>query len=60
MATDRLTLSVSEAARELGVGKNTAYDLIRANRLPHLRIGRNIRIPRQALETWLQHETDRQ
>lgn len=58
--SERLTLSVTEAARELGVGKNTAYDLIRANRLPHLRIGRNIRIPRQALESWLQQETDRQ
>lgn len=56
---DRMTLSVNEAARELGVGRNTAYDLVRAGHLPHVRIGRVIRIPRLQLQEWLNEQSNR-
>jgi excisionase family DNA binding protein len=54
-----LTLSVPEAARALGISKNTAYTLIRTGRLPHVRLGTRIRIPHQALVDWLADEAER-
>lgn len=53
MSPDALTLTVPEAARLLGIGRNAAYDLIRRGELPHVRFGRTIRVPRSALEPWL-------
>lgn len=57
MSPDALTVSVPEAARLLGIGRNTAYELVRLGRLPHVRIGRTIRVPLQALHVWLLHES---
>ena len=57
-APDAMTLSVRETADPLGVGRNTVYDLIRAGDLPHLRIGRSIRIPRQQLAAWIAARTE--
>lgn len=54
--SDRLAISVPEAARALGVSKNTVYDLIRSRQLPHIRIGQRIRIPQAALQAWLDRE----
>lgn len=56
MSGDVLTISVEEAARLLGIGRNTAYDLVREGRLPHLRFGRTIRIPLAALSSWLDRQ----
>jgi excisionase family DNA binding protein len=47
------TLSVPEAARLLGIGRNTAYEAIRRGELPALRIGRRLLVPRAALESLL-------
>ena len=44
-----LTLTVEEAGQILRVGRNTAYDLVRCGKLPSVRVGKQIRIPRQAL-----------
>ena len=43
-------LTVPEVARALRIGRNHAYELIRDGRLPALRIGRAIRVPRAAVE----------
>jgi len=48
-----LVLSVDELARVLHIGKNSAYDLIRSGKIRSTRIGRQIRIPRTALEAFL-------
>lgn len=55
MGTDeeRLTLTVPEAARLLGVGRGSCYEAIRRNELPHIKIGRRILVPRHALEKLL-------
>lgn len=53
MSEAALTVSVSEAARLLGIGRNAAYELIRQGALPHVRFGRTIRVPRSAIEPWL-------
>jgi excisionase family DNA binding protein len=44
------TLKVREVAAILRCGKNQAYELIRDGRLRSVRIGRAIRVPREALE----------
>ena len=50
---DRLTLSVGEAAHLLGISRGLAYELARSGRLPALRFGRRLLIPRAALERML-------
>ena len=53
-----LTCSVDEAARLLGISRNLAYDLVREGRLPHVRLGRRILVPRFGLEQWLAKEAN--
>lgn len=49
----RLTLSVEETAKALGIGKDAAYEGIRTGAIPCVRIGRRILVPRVALEQML-------
>ena len=55
---DRLeseTMKVEEAARVLGIGRQTAYDLAAQGKLPGaLRLGRRIVVSRRALERFLE------
>lgn len=55
---DQLTLSVREAAGHLGIGRNRVYELIARGELPHLKIGRTIRIPSQPLAEWISARTE--
>lgn len=49
--TDRLTLTVEEACRLLGVGRTVGYELARRGELPGvLRLGRRLVVSRPALE----------
>jgi len=57
--TARDLLSVQEAAKLIGISKNTAYDLIKKNKLPSYRIGRKIKVDYQDIQTFLnQGKTD--
>ena len=47
------TLSVPEAGRIVGLGKNASYEAARRGELPVLRFGRILRVPRAALERML-------
>ena len=49
-----LILSVDELTKILGIGRNTAYDLIRCGRIRSVRIGNKIRIPKDSLLEFLQ------
>lgn len=40
-----LTLTVEQAARVLGIGRSTAYELVHTGDIPSLRLGRRIVIP---------------
>ena len=51
-----LTLTVEEAGQILRVGRNTAYELVRCGKLPSIRVGKQIRIPRQALLDYLSRQ----
>ena len=52
-ATKELTLSVPEAGRQLGLGRDAAYEAARRGQLPALRFGRHWRVPVAALERML-------
>lgn len=45
-----LTVSVSEAAKLLGVSRDLVYELVAQSELPALRLGRRIVLPRRAIE----------
>ena len=48
---DKLTMSVEEAAKVLGVGRNFCYELAKTGQLPTIRLGaRRLVVPRVALE----------
>jgi excisionase family DNA binding protein len=48
-----LTISVPEAGRRLGLGKNASYEAARRGELPILRFGRKLRVPIIAFERLL-------
>ena len=48
-----MTLRVEDLMPILGIGRNTAYELIRSGQIRSVRIGRQIRIPRDALLEFL-------
>ena len=45
-----LTMTVSEAAKWLGISRGLAYEMVKQNKIPALHFGRCIRVPRYALE----------
>jgi len=45
-----LTITVSEAARRLGIGRSAAYQAVALKQIPSVRIGRLLRVPIKALE----------
>ena len=51
-----LTVSVTEAARLLGIGRTLAYDLVTRGELPAVRLGRRVLIPRHAIDRLLTGE----
>jgi len=54
MEVERLTLSVAEAAKILGISRNTAYELVKQKQIPYIRFGKRILIPRKRLEQILE------
>lgn len=54
MSGTKLTLSVEEMAHELGISKPIAYELVKKEGFPAIRISeRRIVIPVTALQAWL-------
>lgn len=45
--------TVPELAAILKIGRNAAYDLVKSGNIRSIRIGKSIRIPRSALEKFL-------
>ena len=50
---DKLTLSVDETAKLLGIGRNLCYDRVKTGEIPSLKIGRRLLVPKAALEKLL-------
>lgn len=53
-----LLLTVNEVVRLLGLGRTTVFTMLAARELPAVRIGRAVRIPREALERWIRDRTE--
>ena len=47
-------MTVEECARYLRIARGHAYEMVREGKIPHLRLGRKILIPRQAVERLLE------
>lgn len=48
-----LTLRVEDLTSILDIGRNTAYELVRCGKIRSIRIGRQLRIPKDALQDYL-------
>ena len=48
-----LALRVEELMPILGIGRNTAYELVRSGQIRSIKIGRQIRVPRDAVAEFL-------
>ena len=53
MEDERKTVSVTEAARQIGIGRNLAYEGIRRGEIPAIKIGKRLLVPVAALERML-------
>ena len=53
-----LALRVEDLMPVLAIGRNTAYELVRSGQIRSLRIGRQLRIPRDAVVEFLNGQTD--
>lgn len=48
-----LTLRVEDLMSILDIGRNTAYELVRCGKIRSIRIGKQLRIPKQAVIDYL-------
>ena len=48
-----LTLRVEDLTSILDIGRNTAYELVRCKKIRSIRIGKQLRIPKDALVEYL-------
>ena len=60
MKNERLTLTVVEAAKMLGISRGLAYEMVRTGEIPSIRFGKRILVPQRALELLLErHEKNK-
>ncbi len=55
---ETLLLKPAQVAELLGMSKSATYALLAADRLPNVRFGRSVRVPRAALEAWIEANTE--
>ena len=55
--TGRRTITVEEAGRLLGIGRNSAYEAASKGEIPTIRIGRRLLVPLVAFERMLDQAT---
>ena len=53
MKEDSLTLTVTECAKRLGIGRNSAYEAVGRGEIPVIRVGKRLLVPKVALERLL-------
>ena len=51
-------LTIPEVARYLKISKSKIYSLVSKEEIPHLKIGRSVRILRKDLQTWMEKQTN--
>ena len=55
---EKLTYSVEEAARRIGIGKNAVYELAKAGKIPFIRIGRRYIINARQFDDWFNRQCE--
>lgn len=55
MDPEKVTLTVDETAKKLGMGKTITYRAIREGKIPSIRFGKRIFVPVAALDRLLEH-----
>jgi excisionase family DNA binding protein len=55
MHEQKQTMTVEEAAKLLGIGRALAYEMARTGKLPTIRFGRRLVVPRRAVERLLEN-----
>ena len=53
-----LALRVEDLMPLLNIGRNTAYELVRSGKIRSIRIGRQVRIPKDAVRDFLNKQAD--
>jgi excisionase family DNA binding protein len=53
ITADRVTLTIEEVARALGIGRNSAFAAAHRGEIPVLKVGRRLLVPKAALEKML-------
>ncbi|ROR28518.1 excisionase family DNA binding protein [Mobilisporobacter senegalensis] len=56
---EKLTYSVTEAAELIGIGKSLMYELVRENKIPVVRMGKRILIPKIRFENFINEELNK-
>ena len=56
--TPRLSLRPRDAAKALGIGERLLWSKTNAGEIPHLRIGKAVLYPVDALREWLAAQTE--
>jgi excisionase family DNA binding protein len=59
MNTEKIILTVIEMAEYLRIGRSKAYKLISDNEIKHIKVGKQIRIPKFAIDEWMISECNK-
>jgi excisionase family DNA binding protein len=51
-------LTIPEVAGYLKMSKSKIYDLVSKKEIPHIKIGRNVRIRQTDLQMWIEKQTN--
>jgi excisionase family DNA binding protein len=54
MITEKLTFTVEEAGKLLGISRALAYEMARTRKLPTLRFGKRLVVPKKAVQDMLE------
>jgi excisionase family DNA binding protein len=57
LRTERLTMTIPEAAHVLGISKNLMYPLTRCKDFPIIQVGTRRLVPIKAFERWVEQQT---
>ena len=52
-----MLLTVRDVEAELQLGRTRTYELLRSGSIPVIRVGRALRVPRDALRRWVEEQT---
>ena len=57
--SEKLTLSVPEAAQIVGVSQSIMYEIVKIKGLPTIHIGRRLLVSAKGLERWIEEQAEK-